>query len=652
MKNTFTNVFLNITSPPLGNRSLSLQFITKALVLFIVILLSVFTSLKVYSGGKGNDIRLLNFGSGPPLPHVLEYGSTRTYFMPDLMNNAIIREPLSDYSIYILPENNVIYFPGFPKILQYGNNFSVRYSSLICNMDSDDDLEIVVSVCNGNFSSSMVYVWNYDSTLVPGWPQPVPYNASISPAFGDIDGDGQKELVVISYAYVEYIHGSLYAFRKNGTVVPGFPIPDFGYSPDSPVLADLNNDGALEIITSRNQDPGLLEIYRGNGTMFPGWPQSLPGSEASSSAVGDIDGDSSPEIIAETYNYICAFSANGTMLPGFPVSLKPDEHFSYSSPVLADLNNDGKREIIFGTHIVDPNNQYDTLGYVHILRNDGANYPNWPRAVRWWIYGAPSVGYIDDDNILDITVGDNVGSFGKDNCVYAWNIYGEQLAGFPIIDQDPINSQVTLGDIDNDNKPELIVDNAVTHYNVGSYAAYNNDGTLLPGWPLSVIGTTFYKTMCLADLDRNGTIDLIGNSGASSKNYVHVWDSQSSYDTNNIYLPVFQYNERHDGVFLNRRIIGIQNNQNEITKDYILYQNFPNPFNPNTTIQFDIPKKSFINLTVYDILGRKLDVLYNGEMQAGKHGIVWNAYKYSSGIYFYRLQSDTYSETKKMIVEK
>ena len=85
---------------------------------------------------------------------------------------------------------------------------------------------------------------------------------------------------------------------------------------------------------------------------------------------------------------------------------------------------------------------------------------------------------------------------------------------------------------------------------------------------------------------------------------------------------------------------------------YALYQNFPNPFNPNTVVRYQIPVNSRVTLKVYDVLGREIVTLVDGEQSAGTHSVFFNAANVASGIYFYRLQAGTYSETKKFTVLK
>ena len=98
-----------------------------------------------------------------------------------------------------------------------------------------------------------------------------------------------------------------------------------------------------------------------------------------------------------------------------------------------------------------------------------------------------------------------------------------------------------------------------------------------------------------------------------------------------------------------RTLVGMEP-QNETVKEFKLKQNYPNPFNPLTNIEFWIQKPELVTLTVYDALGKEIEVLVNEEMEAGSYKIAWNANKFSSGTYLYRLTAGDYTDTKKMIL--
>lgn len=85
-------------------------------------------------------------------------------------------------------------------------------------------------------------------------------------------------------------------------------------------------------------------------------------------------------------------------------------------------------------------------------------------------------------------------------------------------------------------------------------------------------------------------------------------------------------------------------------KEFALNQNYPNPFNPSTTVKWQIPKSGLVSLKIYDVLGREVVTLVNEEVGAGKHESVFDASRFSSGVYFYQLKVGEFIRTKKMIL--
>jgi len=92
--------------------------------------------------------------------------------------------------------------------------------------------------------------------------------------------------------------------------------------------------------------------------------------------------------------------------------------------------------------------------------------------------------------------------------------------------------------------------------------------------------------------------------------------------------------------------------ENIIPKEYTLYQNYPNPFNPSTTIKYDLPETGNVELTIYDILGRRVKTLINAKQQAGKYEVKFDATNLASGVYLYQVRSENFVNTKKMILLK
>jgi hypothetical protein len=89
-----------------------------------------------------------------------------------------------------------------------------------------------------------------------------------------------------------------------------------------------------------------------------------------------------------------------------------------------------------------------------------------------------------------------------------------------------------------------------------------------------------------------------------------------------------------------------------IPAEFQLYTNYPNPFNPVTRISFDIPKQGFVSLKIFDVLGREVKTLVNEVKGPGNYMVDFNGSELSSGVYFYRLQSAEFTDTKRMLMIK
>jgi hypothetical protein len=99
-------------------------------------------------------------------------------------------------------------------------------------------------------------------------------------------------------------------------------------------------------------------------------------------------------------------------------------------------------------------------------------------------------------------------------------------------------------------------------------------------------------------------------------------------------------------------ITGVNQIAIEVPEEYNLYQNYPNPFNPETQIKFDVPEKTYVTLKVYNISGKEVANLFNGNVNAGKFATSWNASHMPTGVYFLRFYTEKFSATKKLILTK
>lgn len=540
---------------------------------------SVILILNLSAGGQNRvtGISLLNYT-----------GEIR--YVPDVMGFVVVADNLNlSVDQKQIQRDEIILFPGWPVSIGGSNERGGVYA----NLDGDEDFELIYP------AGTMLYALNIDGTAVEGWPRQLDHPTDGSAAFGDIDGDGAGEIVVTTHENATFAIGSVYAFETDGTMVTGFPVATEGGGIRTPALSDLDLDGALEIVmTVRKWPDGFVYVFKGDGTMFPGWPQRMDYVPGSAAAAGDIDGDDYPEIIAESYYRLHAYNRFGDLLPGFPYLPGENRVFSYSTPVLADLDEDGNREIICGDHSIG-----DGTGAVHIVRYNGLSLPDWPRFTVSWVYGPPSVADIDGNGLLDVAVGDQTLSETPVNRIYAWTaMTGEALPGFPVENVHGINSQILLADVDGDGMVELITDDNTSN---GKYAGFNHDGTVAEGWPLSLDGTTFFINPFVTDINFDGTLDISGAGyivGAGLTN-VYLWNTGKDYVEENNPLPILQYNTRRNGVFGDTLMVGIRDNEVKMTGEWSLS---PNP--ARNIVSVNPPtghSGNPVNITLFNSSGNK-----------------------------------------------
>jgi hypothetical protein len=142
------------------------------------------------------------------------------------------------------------------------------------------------------------------------------------------------------------------------------------------------------------------------------------------------------------------------------------------------------------------------------------------------------------------------------------------------------------------------------------------------------------------------SIGFINGKGTTTESSFYTYSDESLQPGNYSYrLKIID----NDGSFEFSNIINIEI---EAPVVYTLSQNFPNPFNPNTLIQYQLPEKGFVNLKVYDAIGVEVATLVNEVKEAGIHEISFDAASLTTGVYFYTLYSGNFVKTNKMLLLK
>ena len=175
--------------------------------------------------------------------------------------------------------------------------------------------------------------------------------------------------------------------------------------------------------------------------------------------------------------------------------------------------------------------------------------------------------------------------------------------------------------------------------------------------------STTTNTLRSISIINENTAYICGNNGLTIKttNGGSNWSQQQSGTTNWLMSNYFTnentgYIAGLGGVIRKTtnggNPIGIKKIGSEIPKSFGLKQNYPNPFNPATYLKFEISELRFVKLLIYDVLGREVAALINEQLKPGIYEIEWDGSTFSSGIYFYKLNAEGYSDTKRMALIK
>jgi hypothetical protein len=264
------------------------------------------------------------------------------------------------------------------------------------------------------------------------------------------------------------------------------------FGPTGAALADVNNDGYLEIIAGSTDN--VLRVWDYQGNMLPGWPVTLSGMIQAKAAVGDLDNDGDMEIVIPTRTgYVYVYNHDGTAFPGWP-QYAGGNIVGFSSVVLFDLDQDGDLEIIAARMASGQ------PGAVCIWYNDGQLYPGWPQSTDYLAVATPSVADIDNDGLFEIVV---LSYYS----VFVWDQTGQTEPGWPLLNVAGGMSyaQPVLADLDDDGDMEIL--HSYYYLGVSNYVGiYHHDGTAFTNWPQPYPGPQTYTTPAPGDLD--GDLDL------------------------------------------------------------------------------------------------------------------------------------------------
>ncbi|CAN5488522.1 hypothetical protein BH10BAC5_BH10BAC5_26530 [soil metagenome] len=472
-------------------------------------------------------------------------------------------------------------------------------------------------------------------------------HGSNSLEFTTLYGNGKKDL----YWGDLFSHG-IYEIRNMGTQAnPNMVITDSTYPHNQPFISDgynstrfydINNDGKKDLFISSlypSQNKSNFVYYQNNGTassplfqrVTTNYLNNIDVGGNSSLAFVDINNNGLKDLyIGNDYGKIAHYKNTGTsVLPQFTFDTDSIglgiSGFDFA-PAFGDVTGDGLQDLFVGSY------RQDSLYY---FKNTGtAANPVFTLTARGTQLGITNIGQdntpfladIDADGDLDLFIGNssgkisfyrNTGSSSNFNFQFVTNNYLGSSINFQSIPR--------FYDIDRDGDLDLFVGKQD-----GTITFYRNDGTTQNANFIFV--TNNYNN-----------INVFGNSCPS---FVDI-DSDSDGDlfVGNVKGGLYYWE--------NRDIVGVNNISNIIPSSFSLYQNYPNPFNPQTSIRFDLLRNSKVKLSIFSVTGKVIAVLINDELlTAGTKEIIFDAGNISSGIYYYKLETEGFSESKKMVVVK
>jgi hypothetical protein len=265
----------------------------------------------------------------------------------------------------------------------------------------------------------------------------------------------------------------------------------------SVVLADLTGDGSKEVLILTHA--GELHVWRIDGELF--WETERQGAAYAAPSVGDIDGDGLPEIVWTTAWRLFIHRYDGSLLPGFPLQ-RPSTALEFrSTPTLADLDGDGRLDVVVTATARPPAGR----AHVYAYRYDSAGgvlevLPGWPRMIDNWSLGASaSVGDLDGDGAPEVVVEslDRVYAWHSDGAPVATGLHRAPLA-IPVAGATTnggvaadSTAQPAIADLNGDGSPEIIVAANVLQV----------DGTSLPGWEGGKVDARPSLSAAVGDLD-------------------------------------------------------------------------------------------------------------------------------------------------------
>ncbi|MEM9849173.1 MAG: T9SS type A sorting domain-containing protein [Bacteroidota bacterium] len=320
--------------------------------------------------------------------------------------------------LYLVDSDGKDWTGDWPR--SFNNNW-VLSAPVFSDLNGDGMMEVIATDFDSPIGS--VQVLNMDgSNYSNNWPQILPAPPAVTPSVGDVDGDGAKEIVVFSTR-------AQYVFNLDGSIAEGYPVEVTGlkHSYQSPVLADLNRDGALDIISVGHGDAPEYFVRDGRGNYLEGWPQAVPNNRWTFSPPSLLEVEGSYQIFmsrpneVEASDMLYAWNEKGRLDDGFPISKVGGLE---GLICIADVDDDTELELVFGSNLLDTATQ---TSFLHAYEMDGsgevAGFPIRPKG--WTFMSGATLGDVNGDGRMDavlLTYTQNLGASTDSAFIHAYDL--------------------------------------------------------------------------------------------------------------------------------------------------------------------------------------------------------------------------------------
>jgi len=343
-------------------------------------------------------------------------------------------------------------------------------------------------------------------------------------------------------------------------------------------------------------------------------------------AAGDLEPDGHPDIVVCTWDdHIYAIDHTGAVKEGFPVT--STNRFN-APPTLVDLDGDGDLEIVAG----------NDSGLLHVLHHDGTEMASYD--VGDDIRGGISVADLNDDGSYELLFA------GYDDMIHVWNpMDGVELDGWPVdMEYNSLTEPVTA-DLDNDGDLEV-----VAAMKSGMVYVFHHDATLFNNFPTNLSGN-IESSPAIGDMDNDGDLEIVFGTTIGLK----VLDIKSDKG-DRLSWKLHRGNLDRTGS-LAMTLVAVDQEEDIIPKEFYVSPNYPNPFNPSTTIDIQTSEKNDLNVKIFDATGRLVNTLMDKQLDAGHYTVKWNGLStmgqgMPTGVYFIQVRSGVEINTQKMILIK